>query len=455
MTTKKNKKNLAFLFTSQLYVRNFIENKTIDNLIKDKNNLFIIQNCKIPDSFKGRYIKIKELSFRKKFSYSIAEKLKTRKNKDKSKSFYTRIIRERTYFLRMIRNPINLFKKRNLIIYMQYLIPLILEKICLGETIINLLLKNKDNSELTKIIKENNIDILVIPSGGVEAEMHYSLESCKRCLTKSILIIDNWDNLSSKSVLINKPNKVLVWGDQMANDAENIHGINKKNIYKVGCSRFETYYTESNYKKILDNPYILFVGMASQFNEIKILKIIDDAISLNKEFFQDTKLLYRPHPWQKNLGIINEKDFKNLFLDPQIKEYYNKGVWNIDFQPSLKYYPSLIKGADLVIGGASTFLLEATIMKTKYIILAIKEKSHESINDSYSILHSYTHLDGITNNKILEFCYEYSDIYKIIRKTKNKVYPINERKEFLEFYIGNNNRERYEERLYKSIFDKY
>ena len=453
MNNKKSKKNLAFLFTSQLYVRNFIDNKTIENLIKDTNNLFLIQNCKIPDSFEGSYIKMQELSFIRKFSYSIAEKLNTRKNKNKSKSFSTRIRRERIYFLKMIRNPKNLFKKRNIIIYLQYLIPLFIETICLEEFIIKLLLKNKDNSELTKIIKENNIDILAIPSGGVEAEMHYALESCKRCLAKSILIIDNWDNLSSKSVLINKPNKVLVWGDQMSNEAENIHGINKKNIYKVGCSRFETYYTETTYKKILDKPYILFVGMASQFNEKKILKIIDDAISNNKEFFKDTKLLYRPHPWQKNLGTINEKDFKNLVLDAQIKEHYNKGEWKIDFQPSLKYYPSLIKGAKLVIGGASTFLLEATIMKTKYIVLAIKEKSHESINDSYSILNSYTHLDGITNTKLLEFCYEYNDIYKTIKRTIKKVYPIDERKEFLEFYIGNNNIERYEERLYKSIMD--
>ena len=87
----KNKQKLAFLFTSQIYIRNFIENKTLENIIRDENNLLIIQNCSIPDWFKRNYIKLNDLTFIEKFTYSIAEKLKSRLNQHKAKSFKTRI----------------------------------------------------------------------------------------------------------------------------------------------------------------------------------------------------------------------------------------------------------------------------------------------------------------------------------------------------------------------------
>ena len=54
----KNKQKLAFLFTSQIYIRNFIENKTLENIIGDENNLLIIQNCTIPDWSNRNHIKL-------------------------------------------------------------------------------------------------------------------------------------------------------------------------------------------------------------------------------------------------------------------------------------------------------------------------------------------------------------------------------------------------------------
>ena len=210
--------------------------------------------------------------------------------------------REKIYFFQESK-IIKTLKKVYYYYFIQFIIPLFIYKLGLGNFLSHFLQK-KENKELSKLLKDNGIDILVIPSGGAEAEMHYALESCKICSVKSVLIIDNWDNLSSKSVLIHKPNRMMVWGAQMADHAREIQGMNYQQIYEIGCSRFETYYKNTdNYKKIND-PYILFVGMACQFDEKRILQQIDNEISLNKKLPENLKILYRPHPWQKShLGI--------------------------------------------------------------------------------------------------------------------------------------------------------
>ena len=448
----KNKQKLAFLFTSQIYIRNFIENKTLENIIGDENNLLIIQNCTIPDWSNRNHIKLKNLTFIDKFTYSIAEKLKSRLNQHKAKSFKTRIRRERVYFFRILQNHRNYFKKNTLITSIQFLVPLLIHRLGMAKFFISLLSKGKENKDLSKILKKNNINTLIIPSGGAEAEMHYALESCRVSRINSVLIIDNWDNLSSKSVLINKPDRMMVWGEQMAIHAREIQGMKDNQIYRVGCSRFETYYKNEDYKKIIDSPYILFVGMACQYDEKKILKKIDDAISINKK---NLKLLYRPHPWQKHLGIIKEEDFNNLVIDPQLKSHYLNKVWRIGFQPDLSYYPSLIYGAELIIGGASTFLIESTIMKKNYIIVAIKEKQKKSIDDSYSILKSYTHLEGIVKYPFIGFCYEYDDIFDSISNVTNKNLSSKDVDQFIEFYAGNNKFKRYEKRFLEAINDPF
>ena len=451
MKSIRQKQKLAFLFTSPLYVRNYIENNTLDNLILDKDNLIIFQNCSSPECFTGQSVKIKNLSFIQKIRYQLAEKLKSRVNQNKAKSFITRMRREKIYFFQVIKNFKNFKQKSIIITLIQFIIPLFIYKLGLGNFGIRLLAKKKENKILSKLLKEKGIDILVIPSGGAEAEMHYALESCKICSVKSVLIIDNWDNLSSKSVLIHKPNRMMVWGAQMADHAKEIQGMNYQQIYEIGCSRFETYYKKTDKIKVINDPYILFVGMACQFDEKRILQQIDNEISLNKKLPENLKILYRPHPWQKNPGNIREDDFKNLILDPQIKNHYKNGVWKIDFQPSLSYYPSLIKGAELVIGGASTFLIEATIMKKNYIVIAIKEKINNSIDDSYSILNSYTHLEGIRNFKFIEFCYQYEDIINLIEKVRSKKLSNKDVDQFINYYAGNNKFERYEKRFINSM----
>ena len=143
-----------------------------ENIIGDENNLLIIQNCTIPD-WSNEIIKLKNLTFIDKFTYSIAEKLKNGLNQHKAKSFKTRIRREDIFseFYKII----EIILKNTLITSIQFLVPLLIHRLGMAKFFISLLSKGKENKDLSKILK-NNINTLIIPSGGAEAEMHYALK---------------------------------------------------------------------------------------------------------------------------------------------------------------------------------------------------------------------------------------------------------------------------------------
>ena len=73
-------------------------------------------------------------------------------------------------------------------------------------------------------------DLLILPSCSYDTELGTLYKGSKRINSKLLLLIDNWDNLSSKSTLIYKPNYLGVWGNQTKKHAIEIHDINKENI---------------------------------------------------------------------------------------------------------------------------------------------------------------------------------------------------------------------------------
>ena len=57
---------------------------------------------------------------------------------------------------------------------------------------------------------------------------------------KSILVVDNWDNLASKIVLAEKPDKLLIWGKEMDDCYKMSEYLDKKRIQKqiIGSPRY-------------------------------------------------------------------------------------------------------------------------------------------------------------------------------------------------------------------------
>jgi hypothetical protein len=118
------------------------------------------------------------------------------------------------------------------------------------------------------------------------------------------LIVDNWDNLSSKTIFWNKPNHIYVWGKDHSYYAKKWHGFQPSQIFEIGTPRIN--FPKKNLKKRNLNNHILYIGMQKPYDEISDLEVILDFCSTNK-----CTLIYRPHPMKK-FSAIEKKQIKSL-----------------------------------------------------------------------------------------------------------------------------------------------
>ena len=254
------------------------------------------------------------------------------------------------------------------------------------------------NQDLKNKVLDVNPDLIIFPSAAYDPTGIDLIQIAKERNIASLFLIDNWDNLSSKSVFYIRPDFLGVWGEQSKKHAIDIHEFKEEQVFEVGTPRFDSYYQVNN-KKIpsyFSFEYVLFVGCAIPFDELSALKILDAEISQNPDRYDGLKIIYRPHPWrQRRLkeDFFRECEFKNIILDPQMTAYYQEQKSSISFQPELNYYPSLLSNARFVTGPLTTMLIEASIFYRSVLAIAYNDGIH--FTSPHNALKYYAHFQGL------------------------------------------------------------
>jgi hypothetical protein len=278
------------------------------------------------------------------------------------------------------------------------------------------------NKNLKNKILKINPDLIILPTKASDVYYFDLKKISDKYKIKLIYLIDNWDNISAKSVIF-KQQFYGVWGNQSYKQVKNIHDTSLKKIFILGSPRFEGFFKQIN-KKIKSHykhKYILFLENTYP-REIVSLKYLDNYLNQNTTL-KNFKIVYRPHPWRKSRNIINAKDFKNLVIDKQMDKIYKKKEFSINTQPDLNYYPSLIKNAEFIIAGPTTMVIEGLIFRKKILLLAFKESEH--IYSPHNLLKYFEHFKGINkfNNIII------NNSLNNLDKDINKIYNIKQNKE--------------------------
>ena len=274
--------------------------------------------------------------------------------------------------------------------------------------------KKKPNSFLEKKISEYNPDLIVLPTKAID-NYYFDLNKIALKLNiKLIYLVDNWDNISGKSIVF-KNHYYGVWGKQSLQQVKKIHGVSLKKIRIVGSPRFEVYFQQKNakIKSHYSFKYILFLENTYCKESIS-LKYLDKIINNNK-IFNKFKIVYRPHPWRKSREIIKARDYKNVVIDKQLRKTYDKKFFLDKSQPDLKYYPSLISNAQLVISGPTTMVIESLLLKKKILLLAFKESN--SFYSPHYMLKYLEHFKGINKFKNLVINKNLNSLEKDLIKT--------------------------------------
>ena len=274
------------------------------------------------------------------------------------------------------------------------------------------------NEDLKARIAGEKYDVVMFPSAAFDAVSVDIARACEDLGVSSLCLIDNWDNLTSKTVFWAKPTYLGVWGPQARDQAMKIHGFAPPQIYEIGTPRFDQYVAarEGPTKPPYNYPYVLFVGSAMPFDEISALHLIDKFLVDSPSLPPELHVVYRPHPWQQkrqSSSVFSQADFRRVVLDKQIQDAQQKDRSLLEnttrFQPDLSYYPNLLMGASCVVGPLTTMLLEAALCLRPVIGINYSDGVHSNTSRQY-----FSHFDGADNIPGFSFCDKADDLGRLI-----------------------------------------
>lgn len=418
------KNKALIIISSPEFIRNYIKTDAFDKLKENFNIHYLISDkINLDSSVKLKLNNYTLYSYDKKIEKLSVNLFDTNMylNQNKSKSFRYRLSRYRYIktknfikVLLLFLKDIITFDSKFIREYFKY------ERIVLlsHPIIYKLYLKyfNKKfqiNKFLFETNRTFNPDIIIFPTSAYEPISIDICRLCKQFGVKSLFLVDNWDNLSSKTILFEKPNFIAVWSQQALQHAINIQGIEPEKIFILGNPRFANYFLERELKlkNMFDFNYVLFVGTALSFNEAKCLKLIDKIICNNN---LNLKIIYRPHPWRQGTDSIEGKNLKNIIIDPQLKNAYINKNNSYNVQPDLSYYPSLISNSLFVIGGLTSMLIESLIFRKQFVALVYEEDGN--ITSPSEVYKNYTHFEGIENLSSVIICNKINQLEQIFLK---------------------------------------
>lgn len=281
---------------------------------------------------------------------------------------------------------------------------------------------------LNRVCRELSPDWVLIPSSCEDSLTADLVKAAKEANARSMIIVNGWDNLTSKGTLPVLPTRLGVWGPQAKEDAMSLHRMPQERIAELGAPQFENYFKPPETSKNTDNEIrqlnqipantsiILFAGCLQPFDETSVLRQLDQAI--DRKEIPNAHVLYRPHPWRHTRDYedhFKPEEFKHVSLDHQVGDLFlkvqksrNTGESKKHF-PDLNYYPKVIRSSEFVISPLSTFVLESLLMGKKTLAVCYSDGKHYFSADKVS---QYEHVQCLQNAPGLLFSKDAKDLIK-------------------------------------------
>ena len=263
--------------------------------------------------------------------------------------------------------------------------------------------------------KPKNLHCILLPyTGGISVEWDFLVWFGRKSGTTTIAIQENWDNLSSKQFLFEKPDIFTTWGKQSSSHLrtiQNFRGI----VKEVGCIRVQGFYerrgalsTDANVsinQVHFNSKPILVVGVGDDLADLKLLKDLSNHVEESQESrTRSLSFIYRPHPYPhfplRNQEVLEKiSELPHVDIDrPSPTESNSQRIQKID-------------GFNIVVSHFSTMVLESAILNKTCILptFVFKIPGYESQN----LIDDYYHFSGVSllsNIKVADTLDSFIDI---------------------------------------------
>ena len=288
-------------------------------------------------------------------------------------------------------------------------------------------LRNNSNHILIEKINKFGPDLIIHPSVLEGLFINDLVLISNQNKIPLIVIMNSWDNPSTKSAVVGNPDWLLVWGQQTYNHSIEYLNMNKSRVIQFGCAQFDIYKSKKtiniNIIKKLYNvkkseKILLYAGSSKGTDEIKHLNLIDKAI--DNHLIKNIKVIYRPHPWGnggKNGERLIDQKWNNIKIDSNMIKYLTdlKEGKNYKYLSDYKDTHNILSNVDMVISPLSTILIEAALHgKPSVCFLPYSDKSKHFKIDS-----DLVHFQEFFRNKNFLKAYGYEELISSINKLIN------------------------------------
>lgn len=239
---------------------------------------------------------------------------------------------------------------------------------------------------LREYVEKEKPDIFLHPSVLHGLYINDLIEVSNEKKIPLVVIMNSWDNPSTKKAMAGVPDWLLVWGPQTFRHALKYLRMKPENVLSFGAAQFDCFRKPP---EILPRRFrelhsieekqtvILYAGSSRGSDEFAHLCFLETAIESG--LMKNISVVYRPHPWGaggKNGKRIAEKTWKHIRIEDSMKNYLemlkqgNPGIT----LPDYRHTHNTLSSVDLVISPLSTILIEAALHGVPSICLLPTEE---------------------------------------------------------------------------------
>ncbi|MCP9485397.1 MAG: hypothetical protein MSC30_06030 [Gaiellaceae bacterium MAG52_C11] len=195
------------------------------------------------------------------------------------------------------------------------------------------------------------------------------------------LCVASWDNLSTRQLIRELPDSLIVWNERQRQEALEIHGVPSERVVITGAQCFDQWFTWQPRSRTEfcervgldpDKPYILWVGSALVRGNRVEPEFVRDWITRLRESDDDALselgVLLRSHPKRLSQWLdLDPSDLGNVSLWPR-----ESMTMPTDIAQQADYFDSIFHSA-AVVGINSSAMIEAAVVGRPVFGLAMPE----------------------------------------------------------------------------------
>lgn len=254
------------------------------------------------------------------------------------------------------------------------------------------------NCGLSELAAQQAPDVIVVLMQRQAGFVVAAIDAGNRAGIPTLLIPVKWDNASSKSPLVKKPTRMLVYNQQLVEVCSRMHKMPATSIIAIGSVEVgaaKTITVASNAKNL-----VLIGSTADASSSAPWLNCISAVVSLTNYSRNQIKTIWRPYPTgdSKSLNFMNEfvASHTQIKLDNDIKRGMSHRAQSISFDEiSSAYfrYCELLNSAVVVVSEGTSAIVDSRARGIPVILPAFKKDA--VIGSQWCNLTGYEHLRGL------------------------------------------------------------